>query len=161
MNTVTVYAKERGRIPADLPNCDRILDVALFDVTIPPPTPLRIGQEITIKALTNEDETSSLPSPRTPAQYDAVASDIAGRIVGIRSMEKTTTEFIIQNNVPHALAEHAYLSIHHIEGVTVRLSWWWWALRMVLLPLLPQTRHIALEQDVDITPRSYVLRRYE
>lgn len=39
MNTVTVYGKEQGRVPADLPNCDRILDVALFDIIIPPLVP--------------------------------------------------------------------------------------------------------------------------
>lgn len=150
METVTIYAKVRGRAPANLPRGTRVLEVESLDVVIPPLSPLCIGQRVRIHTLERRrNHDGSLA-----AGYTASPAEIEGRITGIRAMELAVTEFIVKNEDYRSTTDHAYLSIQHIHGVTVRLSLWHMALRTLLLPILPHTRHVPLERDTDVTPRS-------
>ncbi|KAL1945934.1 hypothetical protein VTO73DRAFT_1936 [Trametes versicolor] len=145
---ITVHAIERGRAPSNLPRSIRILETAHFDVVITPTVPLHIGQHIQINSL---DEA---PNPagrrggtRSQPWYTSTPADIAGRIVGIRTMELAVTEFIVFNEENCSLVEHAYLSIQHIQGVTVMLDPWRRMARTILLPFLPHTRHVPIEKN--------------
>lgn len=155
MESVTIYAHERGSVPTQLPNSARPLVVAFLDVAIPPPIPLRTGQHVRVNALIPRETPN--PRPTSPKQYWSEPVDIEGRIVGIRTMELETVEFVVQNDIYHSPVEHAYLTIKYIPGATVSLTFWQWAIRGALLPLLPRTRTAPLESDVDVAPKAYVL----
>lgn len=147
MSTLTLYTKERGRAPSDLPRRTRILDVVSLDVVIPPLAPLCIGQRVRIHTLKRRrNRNGSLA-----AGYEAEPAGVEGTIIGVRMMELAVTEFIVRNEDYRSATEHAYLAIQHISGVTVHLSLWHTVLRTLLLPILPHTRHIPLEQDADVT----------
>lgn len=155
MESVTLYTREQGSVPACLPNSARPFVIAFLDVAIPPPIPLRTGQHVRIHALTRRDAPNRRPT--SPAQYWSEPTDIEGKIIGIRAMELETIEFVIQNDVYHSPVEHAYLTIKYAPGATVALTLWQWAIRSALLPFLPRTRTAPMESDVDVAPRAYVL----
>lgn len=144
----TVHALERGRAPASLPRSSRVLETAHFDVIIPPATPLHIGQTVRVNALTEANELgiNGLGGNVQP-WYTSTPADIEGRIVGIRTLELAVTEFIVLNEVKTSLVEHAYLTIQHAQGTTVALDIWRSAVRTILLPLLPHTRHVPIEHN--------------
>ncbi|OJT01593.1 hypothetical protein TRAPUB_7935 [Trametes pubescens] len=151
MNSVTIFTKERGRAPSSLPRNSCISEIAFLDVTIPPPLPLHVGQHIRAHVLTKRHARDGSLVPG----YISEPAGVEGVIVGIRTMELAITEFIVKNDDYKSTIEYAYLTIQHIQGVTVNLDIWRRALRTFLLPLLPHTRHVALDHDVNITPKSY------
>lgn len=159
MESITVYTKTRGRAPACLPNSDRILDVAFLDVAFPPPVPLKIGQHVRINTLTLRGDQGPIHYPGEVVAYTSESADIAGRIIGIRSMEKAVTEFVIKNEIYHSQTEHAYLAVPHIEGLTVSLNVWQWIARSILSPILPDTRRIPFDDTADVAPRAYSFAR--
>lgn len=87
--------------------------------------------------------------------YTSEPAGVEGEIVGIRTMELAITEFIVKNDDYRSTIGFAYLSIQHVQGATVRLDLWRLTLRTLLLPFLPHTRHIPLDRDIHVTPRSY------
>ncbi|EIW57567.1 uncharacterized protein TRAVEDRAFT_21144 [Trametes versicolor FP-101664 SS1] len=148
MQTITIHAIERGRAPSSLPRSARELEIAHFDVIIPPTIPLRVGQSVRVNSLTEAREAGNVEREAyTPAWYESTATGIEGRVIGIRTMELAITEFIIRNNDRLSLVEHAYLSIQHVQGITVHLGLWQNIGRTLLLPFLPHTRHIPIERD--------------
>lgn len=155
MESITLYAREQGSVPANLPNSDRPLVIAFLDVAIPPPVPLRTGQHVRIHALIRRNTPGAHPT--SPARFWSEPTDIEGKIVGIRAMELDTIEFVIQNDIYHSPVEHAYLTVKYAPGDTVSLTLWQWATRMALLPFLPRTRTVLMESDVDVAPRAYAL----
>lgn len=66
-------------------------------------------------------------------------------------MEIAVTEFIVKNEEPYSQVAFAYLTIVHTHGRTVRLTPWQWITRTLLLPTLPHTRHVPLDDDAEIT----------
>lgn len=154
MESITVYTRRRGRAPALLPNSDRILDVAILDIALPPPIPLRVGQHVRISVLTPIGDCGPTHGPGEVVTYTSEPTDIAGRIVGVRALEQAVTEFVIKNDIYHSLTEHAYLSVPHIEGITANLGLWHWLIRTLLSPLLPNTRCIRFDEAADVTPRA-------
>ncbi|OJT13717.1 hypothetical protein TRAPUB_9717 [Trametes pubescens] len=148
MNAITVYAKERGRAPSDMPRRTRIRDVVSLDIVIPPVVPLQIGQRVCVQVLRRRRSRNG----SLAAGYECEPIGVEGTIVGVRTMELAVTELIVRNEDYRSATEHAYLSIQHIHGVTIRLSLWHTVLRTLLLPILPHTRHIPLERNADVTP---------
>lgn len=158
MPSIPIYAVERGRAPADLPRSGDILDVASFDLVTPPPVPLQLGQRIHIYTLAVRRGTRrNVPNLPQPPRYASDDAGVTGRIAAIRLMELATTEFLIVNETLHSLIEHAYLTVPHIEGLTVRLDLGRWIARTLRLPILPYTRRIRLEHNADISPREGIL----
>lgn len=155
MDSITIYVRERGSVPAQLPNSARPLVIAFLDVVIPPPTPLGTGQHVRVNALIRRKAKNQHPT--SPVRYWSEPIDVEGRIVGIRAIELDIVEFVIRNDVYHSPVEHAYLAVKYVPGATVNLTLWQWAIRAALLPLLPRTRTAPLENDVDIAPRAYIL----
>ncbi|OJT08740.1 hypothetical protein TRAPUB_350 [Trametes pubescens] len=149
-----IYALERGRVPTSMPRSSRILENVNFDVAIAPPVPLRIGmavdihvlRRITPQAYNNEEEET---------RYAAEPADITGTIIGIKSLELAITEFIVKNEDNWAMTDVAYLSVPHVRGVTVYLGLAHSIARTLLLPLLPHTRHIALEDAAAVAQRAH------
>ncbi|EIW58572.1 uncharacterized protein TRAVEDRAFT_47713 [Trametes versicolor FP-101664 SS1] len=159
MESVIIYTRERGNAPADLPFCNQIRDVAFHDIAISPTRPLEVGLRVRIHVLRPRHGREVLAEdpddPHTTPRYRAESADIAGPIVGIRTLELAVTEFIVQNEIYRSTVEHAYLSVPHLHGLTVRLGMWHWIARTVLLPLLPHTRHVRLQDNAVITHRAY------
>lgn len=153
-NSVAVHVVERGRTLAHLSRGARPSgEIAILDVIAPPPIPLRLGLAISIHTVTrwrNGDGTLS-------EEYAAAPMGVEGRIVGIRAMELAVTEFIVSNDDLHSPIESAYLSIRHIHGVTVDLGIWRTILRTLMLPTLQHTRHVPLETEAVIVPRSIAI----
>ncbi|KAL1941468.1 hypothetical protein VTO73DRAFT_7285 [Trametes versicolor] len=144
----TIHALERGRAPANLPRSGRVLETANFDVVIPPPTPLHIGQRVKINALSVINEPDWEEGGRgTQTWYASTPADIEGRIVGIRALELAVTELIVLNEVKQSLVEHAYITVQHTNGATVSLGIWHRIMRTLLLPFLPHTRHVPVERN--------------
>lgn len=87
---ITILAKKRGSIPAE----DSIrphLSVAYHDVPIVP----RVGQEVHIFDLTSCGGLFAEDPEGRPPRYVAHDSNILGRVVGIRAMEKRMSEFAV------------------------------------------------------------------
>lgn len=149
---VTIHAIERGRAPSNLPRSIRILETAHFDVVVTPTIPIYVGQEVQIRSLTLKNPATS-PERGGEARkwYVSRPADITGRVVGIRTMELAVTEFIVLNEESQSLVEYAYLTVQHIEGVTVAMEAWRRLVRTALLPLLPHTRHVPIERNAVIT----------
>lgn len=150
---VTIHAIERGRAPSNLPRSTRILETAHFDVVVAPTIPIHVGQRVQIHSLTPKSTPASLESGRRAQNwYTSTPTDIAGRVVGVRTMELAVTEFIVLNEEHQSLVEYAYLTVQHVEGVTVAMEAWRRLVRTALLPILPHTRHVPTVKDAVITP---------
>ncbi|KAL1944956.1 hypothetical protein VTO73DRAFT_2576 [Trametes versicolor] len=145
-----ILSKERGRVPISQPRGGRYTENVHFDVTAVPRTPLRIGLRVHIIALTE------LPNPFTDEYntdapcYHAEPTEIEGRIIAIRAMEKEITEFVIKNEHDRSTTKYAYLTVEHDQGVTVHLNTWRRAMRHILLPFLLKTRYAPVEPDAMI-----------
>ncbi|KAI9065659.1 hypothetical protein FKP32DRAFT_1567561 [Trametes sanguinea] len=150
-DTVILHAKERGAAPANAPHSARPMKVVLYDAVIIPRKPVKIGQRVCISNLTKMPDRYTGPY-KAPPQYESMRTDIAGKVTGVRVFEKGFTEFIVECDVPSSLVRTACVAIPHIEGVTVEISGWYRLARMLLLPLLPETRRIPLEIDAIILP---------
>ncbi|KAL1938743.1 hypothetical protein VTO73DRAFT_11346 [Trametes versicolor] len=92
---------------------------------------------------------------RLSSQYTASLAGVEGEIVGVRAMELAVTELIVSNKNPRSTIEWAYLSVQHLEGVTVALGFWRAVWRTISLPFLPHTRHVPLERG-DIIARERI-----
>ncbi|KAI0362311.1 hypothetical protein OH77DRAFT_42788 [Trametes cingulata] len=145
----TIYAKERGSAPADDPHRPSMI-VVHYDLPTIPPVPLQTGLTIRILALRPSPSPPSLDGSRGPPHYTITETGVVGTVETIRTMEETVTEFAVKNDNDQSPAAHAYISIQHIPGVTVRLNLWEALCRRVFLPPLPHTRHIPLELDAVI-----------
>ncbi|KAI0659795.1 hypothetical protein C8Q70DRAFT_981338 [Cubamyces menziesii] len=150
MANIMVLAKLRGRAPVSRANSSRITDVMFLDLPILPTAPIRLGSRVYVCILTPseeaqngalDDEDEGNHAPR----YLAESTNIAGRVTGIRAMEATLTELAIRNEVGESKTEYAYLTIPHLEGITVSLPLWMRILRWILRPLLANTRQLPIE----------------
>ncbi|EIW62454.1 uncharacterized protein TRAVEDRAFT_42817 [Trametes versicolor FP-101664 SS1] len=146
--TLNICAVERGRAPSCLPRRARLPQIAFFDVVIQPPNPLHVGQHVRVHDLTEtEDLTGGRADGRGQTWYTSKPADVEGKIIGIRVMELAVTEFILLNEVKQSLVEHAYLTVQHVQGVTVALSLWHRITRTLSLPILAHTQHVPIEHD--------------
>lgn len=163
---INVFATERSRVPIGDPAAQSPVTNAHYDVPIMPRIPLHIGLAVSITALHRCRNPSPTPEADldedTPC-YTSVETDVEGKIVGVRALEKNITELIVENRDRTTATAYAYLAIHHVEGKTVHLPLWLRALRATLHPLLPATRDIPIETDARIRPapdrRENALRR--
>ncbi|KAL1945537.1 hypothetical protein VTO73DRAFT_2388 [Trametes versicolor] len=145
-----ILSKERGRVPISQLHGGHLTENVQFDVTAIPRTPLHIGIAVHIIALTE------LPNPfadeyneEAPC-YHAQPTEIEGRIVAIRVMEREITEFVVKNENTRSTTKYAYLTVEHDQGVTVHLNMWRRALRYILLPFLLKTRYAPVEPNAMI-----------
>ncbi|KAI0646180.1 hypothetical protein C8Q79DRAFT_926208 [Trametes meyenii] len=144
-NNTTLLAKQKGLTTAIVEG-NMPVTAVLYDVLIPPQTPLHISQKASIRSLTPcndlfpEDEE---PHPR----YIAYKTEISGTIIGIRNYGARTTELILKNENMPADVPYAYITIQHIDNYTVQLDIWRRAFRTLIHPLLPLGRFIPLEPN--------------
>lgn len=147
----TIYTLERGRAPSGLPRCARVLQTASYDVFTPPVLPLHVGQTVRILTLATEQGERVLEDGSyRPATYRAALTGVEGTITAVRTMELAITEFIVKNEDPYSQIAYAYVTVQHIQGATVNLSYLQRALRTLLLPFLSHTRHAPLVEDAKI-----------
>lgn len=146
MKPTAVFGWERSRVPVDDPTSTREKENVHYDIPLVPHIPLRIGLHVRIHELHHATSAASNDDAQ-PNQYTSTTTGVEGRIVAIRAMEKTTTELVVKNDNGATYTEYAYLTIHHEDGVTVRLTPWLRAFRKLLYPLLPSTRNVPLERD--------------
>ncbi|KAI0677138.1 hypothetical protein C8Q78DRAFT_1073872 [Trametes maxima] len=134
----TVFAKETGSTLASGQHRYHAR-VAYYEIPIIPSIPLHIGQTICIKTITHCDPHPLLPAKPPLTQYVATDTGIQGRIIKVSAMRNTTTEFMVRNDLPGPSIAYAFITIHHIQGVTVRLSLW----RRLMRSLHVKSRHAA------------------
>lgn len=119
--TATVLTKKRAELPTDNPHSPETR-IELHDIPIAPRKPIRIGQRIHLFVLISCDGLFPSHSSYTPPHYTTHDSGIVGRVERIRSMDGGVTEFVVKNDNEGSRVTHAYVSIQHIQGVTVHLS---------------------------------------
>ncbi|KAL1944261.1 hypothetical protein VTO73DRAFT_3446 [Trametes versicolor] len=146
----TVFALERSRLPAHSAGSYKTSENILYDVPIAPRIPLHIGLLVRIAAILPAHP-QALPaageSGGGSTYYTATETEIVGRVVGVRTMERLTTELVVKNENAATAAAYAYLTIHHEEGKTVHLPLWIRTARAVFRRGLANTRDVPIEQD--------------
>ncbi|EIW64972.1 uncharacterized protein TRAVEDRAFT_16879 [Trametes versicolor FP-101664 SS1] len=156
-NTIplNVMARERCRIPVGDPTSLRALQNIHYDIPIMPRIPLYVGllvRVIPIQPTTPAAGESPDEDPRTaPPTYTAAATSVAGKIIGIRTLERNTVELVVKNDDISTRTAYAYLTVHHAEGKTVHLPLGLRAIRAVSRPFLQKTRDVPIEHDAVIT----------
>ncbi|KAI0329236.1 hypothetical protein GY45DRAFT_1212320, partial [Cubamyces sp. BRFM 1775] len=132
----------RGGAPANRQG--ELRDVTYLDVVVPPPTPLRVGQTVTISALRDRYTT---PRAQLQATRHLIANplELEGRIVGVRSLERKMIELIVSNNHATSTTAYAYLAAPLALGTTVDLGPWGNLAVRALRPFLAETREVRLE----------------
>lgn len=158
---LNIFARERSRIPTEDANGRRTLYNIHYDIPIAPRIPLHIGLLVRVIALeasaptpSDGNELNTAPAGRwedQPPHYSATSTNIVGKVIGIRSLEKSITELVVKNEDSTTTTAYAYLAIHHAEGRTISLPLTMRILRAVLSPLLLATRDVPIEGNAVIT----------
>lgn len=150
-----MYGTARGRLPKANNTGARYRDMACYDVIVIPDAPLKIGERVEIRPITEVEGRNGRNGIQGARHYVVERAEVKGKIVGIRAMEKEVTEFIVKNDEWMETAEHALVSVQHVQGVTVDLGWWgrlvrWalsgWALTLRRIPL--ETEFVLIERGV-------------
>ncbi|KAI0336023.1 hypothetical protein GY45DRAFT_1402416 [Cubamyces sp. BRFM 1775] len=144
-----VYTIIRGRAPANRHETGRIMDVTYHDVVVAPHSPLRLGQVVHVY---NLEPNPNRPAPHhhEPRQYIASRTDVRGRIVGIRAMEKNLLELVVKNTLPRSATMYAYLTVSYLEGITISLKRWTWLATWIARKLLQETRRVPVDRGAII-----------
>ncbi len=151
MKPTLIFGKERCRVPVNDPAAYRERENIHLDVPLAPHKPLRIGLYVHIHEI-HPTSPADGEDEELPTSYTSTATGIEGKVVSVRAMERTVTELVVKNDDQGARTKYAYLTIHHEDGVTVHLAMWLRVLRKLLLPTLPETRHVPLERNAILLP---------
>ncbi|KAJ8489833.1 hypothetical protein ONZ51_g2660 [Trametes cubensis] len=151
MHTVVILAKTRGQTPTNTTTGTQITNNTYFDLAATPPTPLRIGQRARVLAV-REVLSHRITRGIEPGGQLLIAEDVdvEGTIIAARPLEPQVTELILRNDDPMSTTDFAYISVPHSEGVTVNLPLLWRVLRWAITSLLPATRTVLLQDDLDV-----------
>ncbi|KAH9892718.1 hypothetical protein C8Q73DRAFT_687309 [Cubamyces lactineus] len=120
--TMDVYVRHRGQLLRGERNETRIAEVGLFDVTITPKRPLRVGSRVRLMRLDNRPDPDNGDYIRIEAACTVEDTGIEGDIVGIRAAEMNVVELVVRNEKDWSMTELAYLSVRRASGVTVELG---------------------------------------
>ncbi len=143
-----IPARERSRVSAEDPRRPAA-SIAFFDVPVIPHVPLRMGQNVKILALVSCAELFPTDEQYKPQYYTTRETGVEGKVVRVRAVDATITEFVVKNNNPHADVTYAYVAVQHIQGQTVSLSIGRRILRAATRPATAE-RQIPLELDATI-----------
>lgn len=143
-----IPALQRLCIPAENP-LQPDATIAFFDIPVIPRVPLCVGQEVKILALVSCSGLFPTEGQQAPPYYTAKETGVEGKIVRVRAVDASVTEFVVKNDNTLAGVTHAYLAIQHIQGRTVNLSLGRRILRAITRPATAE-RQIPLELDATI-----------
>ncbi|KAH9853763.1 hypothetical protein C2E23DRAFT_727540, partial [Lenzites betulinus] len=107
--------------------------------------PVRVGGRVRCHRLS-----SILAPPDTPERYISKRPEVVGEVIAIRGMEQDTTEFVVRNQNTSTTTKFAYLTVPHVPGVTVQLTWLQRAVRFLLTRFLPRIKWIAIRSKAAI-----------
>ncbi|OSD00577.1 hypothetical protein PYCCODRAFT_667616 [Trametes coccinea BRFM310] len=146
MPVIIVLAKERANYPTCLPGMWRGATTVALDITIPPRTPLRVGERVVVKILDPCDDFFPLANDGSP-RYVARPSNIEGEIVAMRPSGNNLVEFTLRNEAEASTVAYATLSIAQHHGRTTNLSLSQRLVVNVATYLIRPTRDIPLELE--------------
>ncbi|KAI0361561.1 hypothetical protein OH77DRAFT_1417835 [Trametes cingulata] len=143
----TIYAKKRGSAPAIAEDGNEEARIAYLDVTIPPETPIHIGQRARILILISCDARFPSEEDDQPAYY--VAEDIGmwGVFERIRVVEEELVEFVLKNANTRSRTTYAYVAVKKEENVTIRTTWWEWLARATIARPQKSVRRVPIEEN--------------
>ena len=145
-NLITVLTKPRGKTQTLALYEQEPTEIVYLDVPIIPTSPITLGSSVQIYALElNPRRSFSAHESCDDAKYMARPMNIHGTIMGVRTMDPEVTELVLRNNDEQGKIKYAYISLPHVEGVTIRLPMWMRLLRWIVVKLVPRTRRIPLE----------------